>query len=228
MATLTKDEQKALAFVKSQNAPVSSRQYGAHLKKDSKAASKIFSALVKKGKLEFISQTDDDGITRHYYLLPGTKAKPVVEVKPEPKPVEEPKPVVEVKPVEEPKPSPLKDVYDENHYEHNMKLLAKSFFNYIEKDLKLKVAVAPAPKEKEEKEEKDPNAPKLNKEERKEAQQRKKVERESAARREHLRDMLKTWFPAWAHIQSLRFTNPTGRFRTQEEINQSLKEGVMA
>lgn len=215
MATLTKDEQKALAFVKSQNAPVSSRQYGAHLKKDSKAASKIFSALVKKGKLEFISQTDDDGITRHYYLLPGTKAKPVVEVKPEPKPVEEPKR----------EPSLLKDVYDENNYEHNMKLLAKSFFNYIENDLKIKVSVVPAPKEKEPK---DPNAPKLSKEERKEVQQRKKVERESAARREHLRDMLKTWFPAWAHIQSLRFTNPTGKFRTQEEINQSLKEGVMA
>lgn len=211
MATLTKDEQKAWAFVKSQNAPVSSRQYGAHMKKDSKAASKIFSSLVKKGKLEFISQTDDDGITRHYYLLPVVK----------PKPVEEPKPVVEVKP----EPSPLKDVYDENHYEHNMKLLAKSFFNYIEKDLHIKVAVAPAPKEKEPK---DPNASKLSKEEKKELDLRKKIERDSAARREHLRDMLKTWFPAWAHIQSLRFSNPTGRFRTQEEINQSLKEGVMA
>ena len=210
---LTKDEQKAWAFVKSQNAPVSSRQYGAHLKKDSKTASKIFSSLVKKGKLEFISQTDDDGITRHYYLLPDTK--PVVKAKP----------VVEVKPVEEPESSPFKDVYDENHYEHNMKLLAKSFFNYIEKDLQIKVAVAPAPKEKEEK---DPNAPKLSKEEKKELDLRKKIERDSAARREHLRDMLKTWFPAWAHIQSLRFTNPTGRFRTQEEINQSLKEGVMA
>ena len=211
---LTKDEQKAWAFVKSQNAPVSSRQYGAHLKKDSKTASKIFSSLVKKGKLGFISQTDDDGITRHYYLLPDTK--PVVKAKP----------VVEVKPVEEPKPepSPLKDVYDENHYEHNMKLLAKSFFNYIEKDLQIKVAVAPAPKEKEEK---DPNAPKLSKEEKKELDLRKKIERDSAARREHLRDMLNTWFPAWAHIQSLRFTNPTGRFRTEKEINQSLKEGVM-
>lgn len=215
MATLTRDEQKALAFVKSQNAPVSSKQYGAHLKKDSKTASKIFSTLVKKRRLEFIQQTDDDGITRYYYLLPGAKAKPVVEVKPEPKPVEEPKR----------EPSLLKDVYDENNYEHNMKLLAKSFFNYIEKDLQIKVSVAPAPKEKEEK---DPNAPKLSKEERKEVQQRKKVERESAARREHLRDMLKTWFPAWAHIQSLRFTNPTGRFRTEKELNQSLKEGVMA
>ena len=209
---LTKDEQKAWAFVKSQNAPVSSRQYGAHMKKDSKAASKVFSALVKKGKLEFISQTDDDGITRHYYLLPGTKAKPVVEVKPEPKPVEEPK------------PSPLKDVYDENHYEHNMKLLAKSFFNYIEKDLQIKVSVAPAPKEKEEK---DPNAPKLSKEEKKELDLRKKIERDSAARREHLRDMLKTWFPAWAHIQSLRFTNPTGRFRTEKEIKEALQMGVL-
>ena len=217
---LTKNEQKAWAFVKSQNAPVSSRQYGAHLKKNSKTASIIFSSLVKKGKLEFISQTDDDGITRHYYLLPGTKIKPVVEVKP----VEEPKPVVEVKPVEEPKPSPLKDVYDENHYEHNMKLLAKSFFNYIEKDLQIKVAVAPAPKEKEPK---DPTAPKLSKEEKKELDLRKKIERDSAARREHLRDMLNTWFPAWAHIQSLRFSNPTGRFRTEKEINQSLREGVM-
>jgi len=216
MATLTKDEQKAWAFVKSQNAPVSSRQYGAHMKKDSKAASKVFSALVKKGKLEFISQTDDDGITRHYYLLPGTKA---VEVE-KPKPVVKAKPVVEVKP----EPSLLKDVYDENNYEHNMKLLAKSFFNYIEKDLQIKVAVAPAPKEKETK---DPNAPKLSKEEKKELDLRKKIERDSAARREHLRDMLKTWFPAWAHIQSLRFSNPTGRFRTEKEINQSLREGVM-
>ena len=214
MATLTKDEQKAWAFVKSQNAPVSSRQYGAHMKKDSKAASKIFSALVKKGKLEFISQTDDDGITRHYYLLPDTK--PVVKAKP----VEEPKPVVEVKP----EPSPLKDVYDENHYEHNMKLLAKSFFNYIEKDLQIKVSVAPAPKEKESK---DPNAPKLSKEEKKELDLRKKIERDSAARREHLRDMLKTWFPAWAHIQSLRFTNPTGRFRTEKEIKEALQMGVL-
>ena len=214
MATLTRDEQKALAFVKSQNAPVSSRQYGAHMKKDSKTASKIFSTLVKKRRLEFIQQTDDDGITRYYYLLPGTKAKPVVEVKPEPKPV------VEIKP----EPSPLKDVYDENHYEHNMKLLAKSFFNYIEKDLKLKITVTPAPKEKEPK---DPNASKLSKEERKEAQQRKKVERESAAKREHLRDMLKTWFPAWAHIQSLRFTNPTGRFRTEKEIKEALQMGVL-
>ena len=214
MATLTKDEQKAWAFVKSQNAPVSSRQYGAHLKKDSKTASKIFSSLVKKGKLEFISQTDDDGITRHYYLLPNTK--PVVKAKP----VEEPKPVVEVKP----EPSPLKDVYDENHYEHNMKLLAKSFFNYIEKDLHIKVAVAPAPKEKELK---DPNALKLSKEEKKELDLRKKIERDSAARREHLRDMLKTWFPAWAHIQSLRFTNPTGRFRTEKEIKEALQMGVL-
>ena len=214
MATLTKDEQKAWAFVKSQNAPVSSRQYGSHIKKDSKTASKIFSALVKKGKLEFIPQTDDDGITRHYYLLPNTK--PVVKAKP----VEEPKPVVEVKP----EPSPLKDVYDENHYEHNMKLLAKSFFNYIEKDLQIRVAVAPAPKEKEEK---DPNAPKLSKEEKKELDLRKKIERDSAARREHLRDMLKTWFPAWAHIQSLRFTNPTGRFRTEKEIKEALQMGVL-
>jgi hypothetical protein len=106
-----------------------------------------------------------------------------------------------------------------------MKLLAKSFFNYIEKDLEIKITVTPAPKEKEPK---DPNAPKLSKEEKKELDLRKKVERDSAAKREHLRDMLKTWFPAWAHIQSLRFTNPTGRFRTQEEINQSLKEGAMA
>jgi hypothetical protein len=211
---LTKDEQKAWAFVKSQNAPVSSKQYGAHLKKDSKTASKIFSTLVKKGKLEFISQTDDDGITRHYYLLPDTK--PVVKAKPveESKPVEEPKP----------EPSPLKDVYDENHYEHNMKLLAKSFFNYIEKDLQIKVAVAPAPKEKEEK---DPNAPTLSKEEKKELDLRKKIERDSAARREHLRDMLKTWFPAWAHIQSLRFTNPTGKFRTEKEIKEALQMGVL-
>ena len=217
---LTKNEQKAWAFVKSQNAPVSSRQYGAHLKKNSKTASIIFSSLVKKGKLEFISQTDDDGITRHYYLLPGTKIKPVVEIKP----VEEPKPVVEIKPVAEPKPSALKDVYDENHYEHNMKLLAKSFFNYIEKDLKLKVAVAPAPKEKEDK---DPDAPKLSKEEKKELEQRKKIERDSVARREHLRAMLNTWFPAWAHIQSLRFTNPTGRARTHAELQHALQTGVL-
>lgn len=215
---LTKEEQKALAFVKGKGAPVSSKEYGAHLKKDSKAASKIFGSLIKKGKLEFFQQTDGDGITRHYYFVPGTKA---VEPKVEELKVEEPKPVAE------PKPSPLKDVYDENYYEHNMKLLAKSFFNYIEKDLKLKVAVAPAPKEKEEKENKDPDAPKLSKEEKRELEQRKKIERDSVARREHLRAMLNTWFPAWAHIQSLRFTNPTGRARTHAELQHALQTGVL-
>ena len=222
---LTKEEQKALAFVKNKGTPVSSRQYGVHLKKDSKVASRVFGALIRKGKLKFISQTDDDGINRHYYFVPGTKA--VEAEKPK---VEEPKPVVEVvkaeepKPVEELKPSPLKDVYDENHYEHNMKLLAKSFFNYIEKDLKLKVAVAPAPKEKEDK---DPDAPKLSKEEKRELEQRKKIERDKAARREHLRAMLNTWFPAWAHIQSWRFTNPTGRARTHAELQHALQTGVL-
>lgn len=222
---LTREEQKALAFIKNKGTPVSSRQYGVHLKKDSKVASRVFGALVRKGKLKFISQTDDDGITRHYYFISGTKA--VEAEKPK---VEEPKPVVEVvkaeepKPVEELKPSPLKDVYDENHYEHNMKLLAKSFFNYIEKDLKLKVAVAPAPKEKEDK---DPDAPKLSKEEKRELEQRKKIERDKAARREHLRAMLNTWFPAWAHIQSWRFTNPTGRARTHAELQHALQTGVL-
>ena len=211
---LTKEEQKALAFVKGKGTPVSSKEYGVHLKKDSKAASKIFGSLIKKGKLESFQQTDADGITRYYYFIPGTE---VVKV-------EKPKPVVEVVKVEEPKPSPLKDVYDENHYEHNMKLLAKSFFNYIEKDLKLKVAVAPAPKEKENK---DPDAPKLSKEEKRELEQRKKIERDSAARREHLRAMLDTWFPAWAHIQSLRFTNPTGRARTHAELQHALQTGVL-
>ena len=211
---LTKEEQKALAFVKGKGTPVSSKEYGVHLKKDSKAASKIFGSLIKKGKLESFQQTDADGITRYYYFIPGTE---VVKV-------EKPKPVVEVVKVEEPKPSPLKDVYDENHYEHNMKLLAKSFFNYIEKDLKLKVAVAPAPKEKENK---DPDAPKLSKEEKRELEQRKKIERDSVARREHLRAMLNTWFPAWAHIQSLRFTNPTGRARTHAELQHALQTGVL-
>jgi len=202
---LTKEEQKALAFVKGKGTPVSSKEYGAHLKKDSKAASKIFGSLIKKGKLDSFQQTDADGITRYYYFVPGTKA-------------------VEPKPVAEPKPSPLKDVYDENYYEHNMKLLAKSFFNYIEKDLKLKVAVAPAPKEKENK---DPDAPKLSKEEKRELEQRKKIERDSVARREHLRAMLNTWFPAWVHIQSLRFINPTGRARTHAELQHALQTGVL-
>jgi hypothetical protein len=207
---LTKEEQKAWAFVKGKGTPVNSKEYGVHLKKDSKAASKIFGSLIKKGKLESFQQTDADGITRYYYFVPDTKA---VETK-------------EPKPVAEPKPSPLKDVYDENYYEHNMKLLAKSFFNYIEKDLKLKVAVAPAPKEKE-KENKDPDAPKLSKEEKRELEQRKKIERDSVARREHLRAMLNTWFPAWAHIQSLRFTNPTGRARTHAELQHALQTGVL-
>lgn len=211
---LTKEEQKAWAFVKGKGTPVNSKEYGVHLKKDSKTASKIFGSLIKKGKLESFQQTDADGITRYYYFIPGTE---VVKV-------EEPKPVVEVVKVEESKPSPLKDVYDENHYEHNMKLLAKSFFNYIEKDLKLKVAVAPAPKEKEDK---DSDAPKLSKEEKKELEQQKKIERDRVARREHLRAMLDTWFPAWAHIQSLRFVNPTGRLRTQEELNFAVMEGIL-
>jgi len=230
---LTKEEQKALAFVEDKGIPVSSREYGVHLKKDSKAASKIFGSLIKKGKLKFFQQTDNDGITRHYYFVPDTKAVEVEKLKVEEPKAEEPKaeePKAEELKVEEPKPvaesksSPLKDVYDNDYYEHNMKLLIKSFSNYIEKDLGIKMIVIPAPKQKGNK---DSSVPNLSKEEKRELDRRKKIERDSAARREHLRTMLNTWFPAWVHIQSWRFTNPTGRTRTHAELQHALQTGVL-
>ena len=58
-------------------------------------------------------------------------------------------------------------------------------------------------------------------------ERKRRVERERIARKEYMQEMVNTWFPAWAHIQSFRFANPTGRFRTQEEINQVLETGQL-
>ena len=116
-------------------------------------------------------------------------------------------------------------MYDESNYEENIELLAKELFNYLEKDLKIRISLSTASKESDKPLPKD--ASPEEKAARAAQEKKKRAERERIARKEHLRDMVNTWFPAWAHIQSFRFVNPTGRFRTQAEINHAMKTGTL-
>lgn len=38
---------------------------------------------------------------------------------------------------------------------------------------------------------------------------------------------MESWFLPWLQIMAIPATNPTGRLRTQEEINACLKHGVL-
>lgn len=242
----TKKQYEYLAYVRKRKTPVDVQEMSLAKYVSASAAREILEKLTRYGYLEKFNQEGLNGVVRpHYKALPVTKSKPIPKPKPKPKPEVKVEAVVEVKPVEQPtqpthKYTHLKDVYDESNYEANIELLAKELINYLEKDLNMRISFAPAPKEDERanriiiKSQQDPNAPPLTKEQKKairaemrEAERKKRVERERLARKQHLKDMTVTWFPAWAHIQSFRFNNPTGRLRTSEEINYSLKTGTL-
>lgn len=230
----TKRQAEYLAYIRRRKTAVDTREMSTVKYTSASAAREILEKLVRYGYLEKFDQEGLNGVVRpHYKALPVTKSKPT----PKPKP----KPEVKVEPTQPTqKYTHLKDVYDESNYEANMDLLAKELINYLEKDLNMRISFAPAPKENEcanritIKNQQDPNVPPLTKEQKKairdemrEVERKKRVERERLARKQHLRDMVDTWFPAWAHIQSFRFNNPTGRLRTSEEINYSLKTGTL-
>ena len=234
----TKRQTEYLAYIRKRKTAVDTREMSAAKYTSASAAREILEKLVRYGYLEKFDQKGLNGVVRPYYrALPIPKAKPIPKPKLAPKPEPKVEPVVEVEPVEEIKKySHLKDVYDEANYEANIELLAKELFDYLEKDLKIKITLALSAKENESDFDEKINLKEefLTKEEKKKikaikaARERKRrVERERIARKEYMQEMVNTWFPAWAHIQSFRFANPTGRFRTQEEINQVLETGQL-
>lgn len=226
----TKRQAEYLAYIRRRKTAVDTREMSTVKYTSASAAREVLEKLVKYGYLEKFDQAGLNGVVRpHYRALPVTKSKPIPKPKPKPEVkveavVEQPTlPTLPTQPTQ--KYTHLKDVYDESNYEANIELLAKELFNYLEKDLKMRISLSTTSKESEEPLPKD--ASPEEKAARAAREKKKRAERERIARKEHLRDMVDTWFPAWAHIQSFRFNNPTGRLRTSEEINYSLKTGTL-
>ena len=222
---LTPTAKKYLSYMRKADAPLSSRDFAYHFKHDVARASRITRELSGEGLIEYFEKLDNDKINRRYFHLPG---KPEVKQK-----------EVKQEEVEEsiPKYKRLRDVYLEENYEHNMSLVARSFFDFLEKDKKIAVLlireVAKSREEfkKELKEEGVENVEeevkKLELEEGKKPKKKRIVIPKTELRRQHIRDMLDTWFPAWAHIQSLPFTNPTAKVRTEEDLLTVRRTGVL-
>lgn len=222
----TKKQAEYLAYIRRRKTAVDTREMSTVKYTSASAAREVLEKLVRHGYLEKFDQAGLNGVVRpHYRALPVIKSKPIPKPKPKPEPVVKVEAVVEQPTQPTQKYTHLKDVYDESNYEANIELLAKELFNYLEKDLKIRISLSTASKESEKPLPKD--ASPEEKAARAAQEKKKRAERERIARKEHLRDMVDTWFPAWAHIQSFRFVNPTGRFRTQAEINHAMKTGTL-
>jgi len=236
----TKKQTEYLTYIRKRKTAVDTHEMSVAKYTSASYAREILEKLVRYGFLEKFNQEGLNGVVRpHYRALPIPKPVPKPKPEPKPKPKPEPKvePVVEIKPVEDVKKySHLKDVYEEANYEANIELLAKELFNYLEKDLKIKISLALSVKEDDTDfdEKVDLTGEPLTKEQKKELKdakaardRKRRLERERIARKAHMQEMVNTWFPAWAHIQSFRFANPTGKFRTQEEINHASTTGLL-
>jgi len=252
---LTPTAKKYLAYLRKANAPLSTRDFAYHFKHDVARSSRTMRGLSADGLVKYFEKLDDDKINRRYFHLPG---KPEVKqevvkqevvkqevVKQEAVKQEEVKQEVKQE-IEEfvPKYTRLRDVYSEENYEHNMSLVARSFFDFLEKDKKISVLLfREAAKSREEfrKELREEGVEDTRDVETVEAAEeavtelgtkdkprKKKVKvSKTELRRQHIRDMLDTWFPAWAHIQSFPFVNPTAKLRSEKELLIVQQTGVL-
>jgi hypothetical protein len=184
--------------------------------------------------VEYFEKLDADKINRRYFHLPGKPEVKQEVVKQEVVKQEVVKQEVKQEEVEEfiPKYKRLRDVYAEEDYDHNMSLVARSFFDFLEKDKKISILLireAAKSKKEIEKEIKAEEAGVAVTELEPEAKPKKEKVKVSKTelRRQHIRDMLDTWFPAWAHIQSLPFTHPTATLRSEEDLLTVQQTGVL-
>jgi hypothetical protein len=244
---------KYLAHMQKADTWLASRDLVRHFKVSMALVSRTMRELRDKGLVTHFERLDDDGIVRMYFE-PSKKSE---EVKQEVKQEVKKKVKKEVKQkevkqkevkqeevkkeevVEEPVPkyTRLRDVYAEENYDHNMSLVARSFFDFLEKDKKINVLLfreAAKPKEEFKKELAQDDAQGVEEEIKKlEAGETKKVRKEKVKvsktelRRLHIKNMVNTWFPTWAHIQSLPFTYPTGRLRSEKELLIAQQTGVL-
>jgi hypothetical protein len=237
---LTPTAKKYLAYLRKANAPLSTRDFAYHFKHDVARSSRTMRELSVDKLVEYFEKLDDDKINRRYFHLPGNPEVKQKEVK-----QKEVKQEVKQE-VEEfvPKYTRLRDVYAEEDYEHNMSLVARSFFDFLEKDKKISVLLfreAAKPKEEFRKELREEGVEDtrdvetvedageaVTELETKDKPKKEKVKiSKTELRRQHIRDMLDTWFPAWAHIQSFPFVNPTAKLRSEKELLIVQQTGVL-
>ena len=208
---LSPKAKKYLAYIQKTNASLASRDLVRHFKDSMGMASRIMHELYDEGLLEYFEKLDNDNMVRRYFYL-SKKPEETKQEKVEKKEVKQVKQVKQEEPTEPtPKYTRLRDVYSEKDYEYNMSLVARSFFDYLDKDLKIPIA--------------------LHRESKRSKEESKKKKGGSISktelRRQHVRDMLNTWFPTWAHIQSLPFTHPTSRLRSEKELLLAQQTGVL-
>lgn len=203
----TKKQAEYLAYIRRRKTPVDTKELSLAKYTSASAVRESLEKLVRYGYLEKFDYEGVNGVVRpHYRALPVAKSKPI------PKPKPEPKPKKEVKPKEEPPPAAVKrpvvrrnkefkyPIHDAENFSHNMEIAKHAWVEYLEDTKKVRVI--------------NPSA------------QNFKQKRLGELRRSHMLSM-NQWFVPWYFIQTIPFTNPTGRMRTQAQINEVMKTGML-
>ena len=203
----TKKQAEYLAYIRRRKTPVDTKELSLAKYTSASAVRESLEKLVRYGYLEKFDHEGVNGVVRpHYRALPVAKSKPI------PKPKPEPKPKKEVKPKEEPPPAAVKrpvvrrnkefkyPIHDAENFSHNMEVAKHAWVEYLEDTKKVRVI--------------NPSA------------QNFKQKRLGELRRSHMLSM-NQWFVPWYFIQTIPFTNPTGRMRTQAQINEVMKTGML-
>ena len=203
----TKKQAEYLAYIRRRKTPVDTKELSLAKYTSASAVRESLEKLVRYGYLEKFNHEGVNGVVRpHYRALPVTKSKPVP--KPEPKVKKEvkkePPPEKPQKEVKRPVVRRSKEFKYPIHYvenfSHNMEIAKHAWVEYLEDTKKVRVI--------------NPSA------------QNFKQKRLGELRRSHMLSM-NQWFVPWYFIQTIPFTNPTGRMRTQAEINDVMETGML-
>ena len=203
----TKKQAEYLAYIRRRKTAVDTREMSTVKYTSASAAREVLEKLVRYGYLEKFNHEGVNGVVRpHYKALPVTKSKPIP--KPEPKakkevkkepPPEEPQKVAKRNAVKRIKEFKY-PIHDAENFSHNMEIAKHAWVEYLEHTKKVRVI--------------NPSA------------QGFKAKRLGELRRSHMLSM-NQWFVPWYFLQTIPFTNPTGRMRTQAQINDVMKTGVL-
>lgn len=204
----TKKQAEYLAYIRRRKTPVDTKELSLAKFTSASAVRESLEKLVRHGYLEKFDHEGVNGVVRpHYRALPMTKAKPSVtkpKVKKEVQPKQEPPPEVPPKEVKRNAVKRVKKfkypVHDVENFSHNIEIAKHAWVEYLEDTKKVRVI--------------NPSA------------QGFKAKRLAELRRSHMLSM-NQWFVPWYFIQTIPFTNPAGRMRTQAEINDVMKTGVL-
>lgn len=200
--SLSSEEIKCLDFLKDAGKAIASRDYAKHIDKSASAASTVLLGLVNKQLVEYFDMIDESGFNRRYYCLvglaPQEMEQPTIQAE-----VEHIVPSVNL----ELRTKLLRDPYDEKTYGERIRLYAESYLELINDHETVDWPTVVWGSRKMESE---------------------KTRLKDRQNYQHdVGGMVSTWFPAWEHIQAMPFDNPTGRFRSDEEIEQTNKTGIL-